>query len=635
MLRDEIEMDILTRFLKKIRQPEYARWLGWLYLILSLCILDGWLRVQTRWIGAYSIYEAAPNLFTLSWAVLLTVVITAVPSRKWGRILYGLVYGFFLIYAVVQYGAYLILGKFLYVSDFLFAGEGADYASWVVDLLTPGFLLQIAALAVAGAIGIVLYPAPVRTARRDTVMRTAAAAGCIAGLLLIPGLYGDSEGTDQWDGFSDLALEYTRFANPNTDMELTGIYQYLFRDVQIQIGRNVKDHTEEIAMLDDYFAGKPVHEDNAMTGLLAGKNVIVVMMETMDDWMITPEDTPTIHRMMSEGICFTDFYAPEYASGYTFNTEFAFNTSTYPYTNSNAAYSLVRNSFSCSFASLMSGAGYNTNSYHEGTPDFYNRGQMHKAWGYGEYHSYHDYDCPGFDFLDDRYLTECDALYRDLVPGEPFCSFVITYSPHLPFTDEDPLSRTALALYPEYDTAQDREVSILRAKARLTDDMFAALLERLEADGLAENTVIACFGDHYAYGLSDKNRLQQLSEEAGSSILERTPAFIYCAGADLDMEVDKVMQTTDLAPTLLNLLGLDVPEQIMGHDVFDAHYEGYAIFPNGGWITGSAYVRDGAVRWNNGMSDEELAAMHAFVRQVYAVNDAILDTDYYAHTEGE
>lgn len=215
--------------------------------------------------------------------------------------------------------------------------------------------------------------------------------------------------------------------------------------------------------------------------------------------------------------------------------------------------------------------------------------------------------------------------------GEPFCSFVISYTPHLPYTDADPLAQTALELYPQYDVPEDREVAILRAKVRLTDDMFAGLLERLEADSLLEDTVIIGFGDHYAYGLSDHQRLQQLSEAAGSSILERTPAFIYCAGCDLSMEVDKVMQTTDLAPTIMNLFGLDVPKEIMGSDIFDENYKGHAIFANGSWLTGSAYVKNGVIEWNDGMSEDEVASMNAYVQQVYQVNDAILDADYYAH----
>jgi len=602
------------------------------YLVCTFCILDVWLRVQTRWLGEYSIYELAPNLFTLVWSILLTALVTGIPSEKAGRIAYAVVYFGCMLYAVVQYASYLVLGKFLYLSDFLLAGEGAGYASWAVDLLSPSLLLQMFFLICLGILGIILCPSCLHVgwnARKHVLLHVTMACICAVCLLPIPPLYGNRNEENQWDDFGNPAFEYAQFTNVNFDMELTGMYQFVARDVQVQLGRHA-NRAERIEMIDSFFDAKPEHADNAMTGIFAEKNVIVVMLETVDDWMITEKDMPTVYRMMSEGIRFDNFYTPQYSNGYTFNTEFAFNTSVYPYSNGNVAYSLLRNSFDCALASQFAREGYSSNSHHAGLATFYNRGQMHEAWGYRKYHSYQDYAEEEAGYLDDRYLVESDELYRDVVSGSPFFSFVITYSPHLPFTDEDELTQVALNAYPEYDVQSNREEAILRAKARLTDDMFAGLLERLEADGLLNDTVIVGFGDHYAYGLTDREHLQKLSEDAGCAILEKTPAFVYCADSQVSMKVDKMMQITDLAPTIMNLFGIEVPKEIMGHDVFDENYPGYVIFPNGTWLTNTAYVKDGIIQWNDGMTDEEIAGMNAYVRQLYQVNDAILDSDYYA-----
>ena len=615
-------------FMRKLQLSKAGILLSHLYIVLSFGILDVWLRIVTRWIGAYSIFELAPNLFTLLWSVVLASIVTMIPSRKAGRILYGVVYFVFMIYAIVQYGAFLVLGKFLYISDFLYAGEGAGYASWVIDLLTLRFLLYVVALVAIGVVGIILYPqTPTNpsNAGKRILVRAAAIVLCVLMMLPVPNLYGGVDSTHFWDQ----AFEYQQFKNVNYDMELTGMYQFFCRDIEVQLlrGKNTEKHH---LMIQDYYAQKSDHDDNSMTGKYSGKNVIVVMMETMDDWLITPEDTPTLYHMMQNGIHFSNFHTPQYSNGYTFNTEFAFNAGLYPYANGNVAFFALKNDFHCSIGNVFSRAGYTVNSYHEGTPSFYNRGSMHQLWGYEKYHYYFDYPDAAYDQTDDRFLVSCDPLYEDLTHTEPFFSFVITYSPHLPYVDGDALTQTALAAYPQYDVAEDREVNILRAKARLTDDMFAGLLQRLEEDGILEDTVIVAFGDHYAYGLSDKDRLQQLSSEAGSDILERTPAFIYCAGSDLSMEVTKVTQITDLAPTILNLFGLDVPKEIMGNDIFANDYEGYAIFPNGTWLTDTTYMKNGILQWNHGMTEEEIAAMNAYVQNVYQVNDAILDSDYYA-----
>ena len=619
-------------FSKKFLSSAAGILLSHLYLVFSFGILDVWLRVVTRWIGAYSIFELAPNLFTLLWSVVLASIVTIIPSQKVGRILYGVVYFLFMIYAIVQYGAYLVLGKFLYVSDFLYAGEGADYASWVIDLLTPSFLVQAFILIAVGVIGLLFFPHYEHrkgNARLCWTVRIAAVIICIFATLFVPKLYGSRNAVEDWNDFVNPSFEYHQFTNSNFDMELTGIYQFMVRDLQVQLDRKI-GRAEKLQLATDFFAHKDVHQTNSMTGIFEGKNVIVVMMETMDDWLISEEDTPTLYRMASNGIWLKNMYTPQYSNGYTFNTEFAFNTSVYPYSNGNVAYSLLRNSFNLSLANHFVNTGYAANSFHVASESFYNRGQMHKSWGLTEYHCYQDYAPESVGYFDDSYLICSNPLYESLISNAPFFSFVITYSPHLPYTDEDALTKTALAAYPQYDVAEDREVNILRAKARLTDDMFAGLLRRLEEDGILEDTVIVAFGDHYAYGLSDKDRLQQLSSEAGSDILERTPAFIYCAGSDLSMEVDKVAQITDLAPTILNLFGLDVPKEIMGRDIFADDYEGYAIFPNGTWLTNTTYVKNGILQWNHGMTDEEIAAMNTYVQNVYQVNDAILDSDYYA-----
>lgn len=98
------------------------------------------------------------------------------------------------------------------------------------------------------------------------------------------------------------------------------------------------------------------------------------------------------------------------------------------------------------------------------------------------------------------------------------------------------------------------------------------------------------------------------------------------------MTVDKTLQTVDLLPTLANLFGLPAP-RTMGQDAFDPAYEGYAIFPDGTWLNDKAYVKNGAVVWNEGMTDAEIAEMTAYARRFQQIGDAILDTDYYSALE--
>lgn len=172
---------------------------------------------------------------------------------------------------------------------------------------------------------------------------------------------------------------------------------------------------------------------------------------TIDDGMITQEDLPNPYRLMNAGINFTNLYTPSYASGYTFNVGFAFNTSIYPYSNGNVTYSLVRNTFRYSIANVFSDAGYIVNSFHVSAETFYNRSEIHKTFGYEQYHSYKSY--PGIDIPTayDCFLTQSDPLYTEVTGEEPFFSYVISFCAHLPYSDDNDLSQYALEKYPQYD----------------------------------------------------------------------------------------------------------------------------------------------------------------------------------------
>ncbi len=588
------------------------------YLACTFFLADAFLRVLTRWIGAYSIFELAPNLFSALWALLLVAVLSIFP-RKAGRRVYIVLYTAASVFALCQYGYYLIFDKFFYLSDIANAGEGAGYAGWVLTVLNKEFILMFAVLAAAGAIGVWRYPDFAQIPSR--VVRTAGAgvlALFLGGQLLIPKLY--ALGEEPTAFFVDPEYEYGMFTNSAFDMELTGMYQYVFRDATRSWRVDEKDTAEKVQFISKFLSEKPEHRENEMTGILEGKNLIVIQMESIDDWLVTPDVMPTVYSLMEEGIHFTNFYAPTYSSGGTFNTEFAFNTSTYPGTQGTMAYSYTQNSYPYSIAAILRREGYCANSFHENSGTFYNRENIHSALGYESYIRTKELLAdPSLAGVDDQMILS-DDYWQQITGGSPFYSFLISISAHIPYDTSDPLAAYAVEKYPAYlEQEEDSEVGVLKAKARLTDDMFAVLLRRLEEDGLLKNTVIMAYADHYAYGLSDKELLQELSEEAGSGILERVPAFIWYEGCE-PMEVDKVCQTIDWVPTLANMFDENVVPYVMGNDIFDPAYAGYAVFPNGTWLTKDAYVVNGLIRWNNGMTDDQICEMNEYVRSFYEAN---------------
>ncbi len=589
--------------------------------LLPFLLLDLTLRAATTCSDWHPIYALTPGLFSLGFGALFLCVSMIPMKRSLSRVIYGAIYAFWAVYAIVQYGVWRIFGRFLFLSDLSYAGEGLDFIGYIKELLDIKFILVVVLLVIFGAAGV--RSVPKIASRRKAFPVLLGFFFCVQ--VVTPYLYGPVPELTDWDTFKYKGYEYREFTSSVYDMALTGPYQFVAHDAALS-ARPDTDFESKIETIEAFFSERPEHRQNEMTAALKGKNLIMVQLESVDDFIVNETNTPAIAGLMKESINFTEFYTPQYTAGYTFNTEFAAQTGMYPYANGNVAYTLGRSRFPYTIASLLSKEGYTSNSFHKGSAQFYNRGAMHQAFGFQKYNSFLDYTDDEFAAEDDRFLLS-DPVYEKLTESEPFCNFVITYSAHLGYDEKDAMTTKALQEFPQYnDPTRPYEINGLIAKARITDEMLGRLFQRLQSDGLLENTVVCVYTDHYAYGLSDRDMLTRYSDNAGGRLPERTPCFIWYKGCT-PMTVDKTLQTVDLLPTLANLFGLE-PPKTMGRDAFDPDYEGCVIFQHpASWMNSKAYVENGEVQWNNGMSDGEIAAMNSYARRFQQVNDAMLDVN--------
>lgn len=538
--------------------------------------------------------------FGFLWAWLFTAVALALP-RLGGRIFYGLTYFFYAIWTLAQTGYDQLFHKLMWLSDIFYAQEGAGYLDTVLTGFSPVWWVGLVVLLALGVLNIWLLP----KWQKDwqTYLACGLTAGLtLTGLFLLPQLvflrdlsvWGTS--TDYMQSTSYRAT-YSTMYNARKVYDVCGLYQLTLRDLWKHeiypiTSAYQRSRKEERTVLDEYFKTRRTHKDNSMTGLYQGKDVILVLMESMDDWMITPEETPTLCRLMEEGINFTNFYTPGYGSVRTFNSEFCVNTGLFLPTTGSTAFDYVTNHYSESLANLLTKSGYTAQAFHYNTPDFYSRGVYEPAMGYSAYNSYEDYTEPDSDELfDDCFLFENDALSQEFFRDGPTLNFIITRSAHLSYVYNEVLSVYALEQYPQYEGMfGHEEEDCARVKAKLVDEMFARLLLELEEAGRLENTVIVAFTDHYTYGFKDVDKLLELSGVEDDLLLEKTPCFIWSADGP-SREVNKTLNTSDLLPTVLNLLGLESPYRYLGQDAFDPNYAGYAFFPDGSWISGGLACR--------------------------------------------
>lgn len=606
--------------------------------------------------GAYFLIEAFGSLllmpdnlsgwsFGFCWSMLLGSICLLLP-RKGARIFFGITYMAMALWTIAQVGYDQVFEKMMWFSTILLAGEGATFLGDVI--LAFPFLWWIGSLLLIGLGVLILhrFPRTFPSAKRR-LPYLATAAAMVASLVCLPELVFLHDNT-VWGANTEYAQSSSYRAAYNTMYDarkvydVCGIYQMTFRDIW---KHEIYPHTDaylraradQSAQVDHYFNQRKPQENNAMTGKFGGKNVVMVLMESMDDWLITPEDTPTLHNLMQNGINFTEFYTPGYGSARTLNSEFCMNTGIYLPTNGHFVFDYITNNYDQTIASQLTDHGYSAQVFHYNNPDFYSRGILEPALGYEDYNCYADYEEEEDRLMDDSLLFDIPQLKQLFFREGPAFNMIITRSAHLSYVYHETLSDYALKQYPEYKGLYgSEEEDCARVKAKLVDDMFARLLEELEAAGQLENTVIIGVTDHYTYGYKDEAELFAHSQVEDTLLLEKTPCFIWSSDCT-PMEVSKTLQTADLLPTVLNLLGIDSPYSYLGQDAFDPSYIGYAIFPDGSWICdGVAYDAnedgDPVLLQNEKqqpLTAEDIAQMGVIAADFIHISNLLLTSNYY------
>ncbi len=609
--------------------------LHFLFLVLPLMLVEC--------VGALLLQPESANglLFGALWSLLLAAFLFLLP-RKVGRILFGVIYYASALWTIAQVGYYQVFGKMMWLSTTKYAGEGAAFLGDVLSTFSPAMWICLVVLLALG--GVLIWKYPKITSRWQRCIPCALIISlCIGGLCALPELVFLRD-LDVWGTRSEYGQAYAYRAIYNTMYDakklydITGIYQMTMRDLWVhEIHPLTPAYQEELAaqseQIDEYFEKRGDSGDNSMTGLFEGKNVVLVLMESMDDWMITEEETPTLLKMMDEGINFTNFYTPGYGSARTLNSEFCMNTGIYLPTTGTYVFNYVTNAFNQAFAAQMTDAGYTANVFHYNTPDFYSRGVFEPVMGYEVYNCYEDYEADQDKLYDDCLLFDIPQLQELFFQEGPTFNTIITRSAHLSYKYNEVLSHWALKQYPEYRGMYgSEEEDCARLKAKLVDNMFARLLEELEANGQLENTVIIGITDHYTYGYKNMDELYAHSGVDSELLLEKTPCFVWSVDCP-DMDMDKELSTIDFLPTMLNLLGIDSPYDYLGQDAFDENYPGYVIFPDGSWISDGVAWKKGHILMNETgreVTKEEVAEMSELASEFINIGNLLLTADYYS-----
>lgn len=370
---------------------------------------DVFLRVLTRSISYVSMLNFTSYLFSLVWSILFLGIIRIL-SNKAGKLLFIFLETIMYIYTVSQYVYWCIFSDFFRFSDILVAKEGADYIDVAFQYIDKWVILYTLLILVMSCLLIKKWDY-LKSKRENSFKNMILVSVCSVLVLTMPITLGKKikvEDGVAWDMVKNKRYVYETLVVPGYAYQTVGEVQYIFKDLCLTVKDLLHSSSDEETIMNEkqqvqkYLIGRE-NKKNEMTGYLKDKNLVLVQMESIDDWLIDETYTPTIYQMMKEGINFTNFYTPSFGTGYTVNTEFAVNTGLYPYVKSKIPFGIpLKVNYENSMANIFNNADYISNSFHDNTPSFYSRGVLHKDWAFDKYNHTSEFSMLDSNLIKDK-----------------------------------------------------------------------------------------------------------------------------------------------------------------------------------------------------------------------------------------
>ena len=178
-----------------------------------------------------------------------------------------------------------------------------------------------------------------------------------------------------------------------------------------------------------------------------------------------------------------------------------------------------------------------------------------------------------YNFIADSIFDGTDWSQRQ--KDQPFFSQIQIFFPHRPFKRdiERPIDEKDIQLppyYPDHKLAR-QDWALYLEYIQLLDKEVGKVLQRLDDEGLADNTIVFFFGDQGRPHV----RAKQFLYDGGI----RTPLIIRGEGLFVSGAVSSQMiSNIDLGPTALRMAGIDVPDYIQGENFMSKEEERQYVF---------------------------------------------------------
>jgi len=302
-------------------------------------------------------------------------------------------------------------------------------------------------------------------------------------------------------------------------------------------------------------------------GAARGANLILIQVESLQRWVIGArvkgvEITPYLNALQDRALFFSTIF-DETEQGRSSDGEFATLNSQYPLAQGAVVFRRDRNHF-VALPGVLKQHGYATLSAHPFERGFWNRAVVHPRYGFDRMLFRRELgagEVIGWGLADGVFFARVAPRLAEL--PQPFFAMLITLGLHHPF-DLFPDRHKVLDVGELKDTPLGNYIHAMH----YFDTSLATLMTLLEDKGLAGSTVVALYGDHEA-GLGSSREVRELAGDprwttSTNVMLWRVPFLVVLPGAPLAGERAVPGGHVDIAPTLLDLLGIDRPPSFMG-----------------------------------------------------------------------
>jgi len=177
-------------------------------------------------------------------------------------------------------------------------------------------------------------------------------------------------------------------------------------------------------------------------------------------------------------------------------------------------------------------------------------------------------DFDKFGKTDYNFIHDSEQLYdgpnwRGRAEGQPFFAQVQIFYPHRPFVADsthpvDPAEVNIPPYYPDHPLTR-KDWALYLETVQHVDQAVGDVLQRLEADGLADNTILFFFGDQGRPHV----RAKQFLYDPGTN----TPLIIrWPGGREAGTTSERLVSNIDIAAASLQLADIDIPDWMQGRD---------------------------------------------------------------------